>query len=142
MEANYIAGTPYVGQNLRIYAGPGGHRGEFTAWDPVAKPGWKVTEMFPVWSGALVTAGDVVFYGTMDGWFRALDAKTGSKLWEFKTGSGIISQPVSYKGPDGKQYIAVLSGVGQWAGAIVVGKLNAKDGTGALGFLNAMSDLP
>jgi lanthanide-dependent methanol dehydrogenase len=95
VEANYIAGTPYVGQNVRMYAGPGGHRGEFSAWDPVAaKAVWTVKEMFPAWSGAVVTAGDVVFYGTMDGWFRALDAKTGTKLWEFKVGSGIISQPI------------------------------------------------
>jgi alcohol dehydrogenase (cytochrome c) len=143
VEANYIAGTPYVGQNVRMYAGPGGHRGEFSAWDPVAaKAVWTVKEMFPAWSGAVVTAGDVVFYGTMDGWFRALDARTGAKLWEFKTGSGIISQPITYKGPDGKQYIAVLSGVGGWSGAIVAGTLNAADGTGALGFLNAMADLP
>ena len=143
MEANYIAGTPYVGQNVRMYPGPGGHRGEFSAWDPVAaKTVWTVKEMFPAWSGAVVTAGDVVFYGTMDGWFRALDAKTGTKLWEFKAGSGIISQPITYKGPDGKQYVAVLSGVGGWAGAIVAGMLNAADGTGALGFLNAMADLP
>ena len=143
VEANYIAGTPYVGQNVRMYAGPGGHRGEFSAWDPVAaKAVWTVKEMFPAWSGAVVTAGDVVFYGTMDGWFRALDAKTGTKLWEFKAGSGIISQPITYKGPDGKQYVAVLSGVGGWAGAIVAGMLNAADGTGALGFLNAMADLP
>jgi lanthanide-dependent methanol dehydrogenase len=131
------------GQNVRMYAGPGGHRGEFSAWDPVAaKAVWTVKEMFPAWSGAVVTAGDVVFYGTMDGWFRALDAKTGTKLWEFKVGSGIISQPITYEGPDGKQYVAVLSGVGGWAGAIVAGMLNAADGTGALGFLNAMSDLP
>jgi lanthanide-dependent methanol dehydrogenase len=143
VEANYIAGTPFVGQNVRMYAGPGGHRGEFSAWDPVAaKAVWTVKEMFPAWSGALVTAGDVVFYGTMDGWFRALDAKTGAKLWEFKAGSGIIAQPVTYKGPDGKQYVAVLSGVGGWSGAIVAGTLNADDGTGALGFLNAVADLP
>lgn len=143
VEANYIAGTPYVGQNVRMYPGPGGNRGEFSAWDPVsAKTMWSVKEIFPAWSGALVTAGDVVFYGTMDGWFRAVDAKTGTKLWEFKVGSGIISQPITYKGPDGKQYIAVLSGVGGWAGAIVAGTLNPADGTGALGFLNAMADLP
>ncbi len=143
VNANYIAGTPYVGENVRMYAGPGGQRGEFTAWDPVAaKAVWSVKESFPAWSGAMVTAGDVVFYGTMDGWFRALDAKTGTKLWEFKTGSGIISQPITYKGPDGKQYVAVLSGVGGWAGAIVAGNLNPADGTGALGFLNAMADLP
>ena len=98
--------------------------------------------MFPAWSGAVVTAGDVVFYGTMDGWFKALDARNGSPLWQFKVGSGIIGQPVVYKGPDGKEYVAVLSGVGGWSGAIVSGTLNGKDGTGALGFLNAMTDLP
>jgi lanthanide-dependent methanol dehydrogenase len=143
LQANYIAGTPYVGANVRMYPGPGGNRGEFSAWDPVsAKAVWTVKESFPAWSGALVTAGDVVFYGTMEGWFKALDARTGKLLWQFKTGSGIISQPISYKGPDGKQYIAVLSGVGGWAGAIVAGGLNSKDGTAALGFVNAMADLP
>jgi alcohol dehydrogenase (cytochrome c) len=142
LQANYIAGTPYVGANVRMYAGPGGHRGEFSAWDPVNnKAVWTVKEMFPAWSGAVVTAGDVVFYGTMDGWFKALDARSGTLLWQFKAGSGIVSQPVTYKGPDGKQYVAVLSGVGGWAGAVVAGGLNTKDGTGALGFSNAMTDL-
>ena len=141
-QANYIAGTPYVGANVRMYAGPGGNRGEFTAWDPVnAKPVWKVKEDFPAWSGALATAGDVVFYGTMDGWFKALDAHNGNLLWRFKVGSGIIAQPVTYKGPDGKQYVAVLSGVGGWSGAVVSGGLNTQDGTAALGFVNAMPDL-
>ncbi|MFN2603108.1 MAG: methanol/ethanol family PQQ-dependent dehydrogenase [Gemmatimonadaceae bacterium] len=143
VEANYIAGTPYVGANVKMYSGPGGHRGEFTAWDPVAqKPVWQVNEIFPVWSGALVTGGDVVFYGTMDGWFKALDARTGQELWKFKTGSGIIGQPISYRGPDGKQYIAILSGVGGWSGAIVAGDLDPRDSTAALGFAAAMKDLP
>ena len=140
---SYIAGTPYVGADLKMYPGPGGHRGEFTAWDPVARrKAWVVTESFPVWSGALVTAGDVVFYGTMEGWFKALDATTGALLWQFKTDSGIIGQPVSYRGPDGKQYIAILSGVGGWAGAIVSGNLDPNDATGGGGFVNAMKDLP
>jgi alcohol dehydrogenase (cytochrome c) len=142
LQANYIAGTPYVGMNVRMYAGPGGNRGEFSAWDPAqAKTVWAVKEMFPAWSGAVATAGDVVFYGTMDGWFKALDDRSGKLLWQFKVGSGIISQPVTYKGPDGKQYVAVLSGVGGWAGGIVAGGLNPVDGTAALGFVNAMSDL-
>lgn len=141
-QANYIAGTPFVGMNVRMYAGPGGNRGVFSAWDPVqAKTVWSINEMFPVWSGALATAGDVVFYGSMDGWFKAVDARNGHPLWQFKVGSGIIGQPVSYKGPDGKQYVAILSGVGGWSGAIVSGGLNAVDGTAALGFVNAMSDL-
>jgi lanthanide-dependent methanol dehydrogenase len=143
LEANYIAGTPYVGMNVRMKAGPGGHRGEFIAWDPVAaRPAWKLKERFPVWSGALVTAGDVVFFGTMDGWFRAVDANTGEQLWQYQTGSGIISQPTTFRGPDGKQYVAVVSGVGGWAGAIVAGGLDPRDSTAALGFAAAMADLP
>jgi lanthanide-dependent methanol dehydrogenase len=141
--ANYIAGTPYVGATVRMYNGPGGHGGEFTAWDPIAgKVVWSNPDRFPVWSGALATAGDVVFYGTLDGWFKAVDAHSGQLLWQFKTGSGIIGQPISYKGPDGKQYVAVLSGVGGWAGAIVAGGLDPRDQSAALGFVGAMQDLP
>jgi lanthanide-dependent methanol dehydrogenase len=142
-EASYIAGTPFVGADVKMYAGPGGHRGVFTAWDPVAaRKVWEIQEDFPVWSGALVTAGDVVFYGTMDGWFKALDAKSGKELWKFKADSGIIGQPVAYRGPDGKQYVAVLAGVGGWAGAIVSGKLDPRDAGAANGFVYAMRDLP
>ena len=141
-EANYIAGTPFVGVNNYMKPGPGGNRGWFTAWDVQhGKPVWRVPEKFPAWSGALVTAGDVVFYGTMDGWFKALDATSGKLLWQFKAGSGIIGQPITYKGPDGKQYVAVLSGVGGWAGAIVSGDLDPRDGSSALGMVNAMRDL-
>ncbi len=141
-EVSYIAGTPYVGADVKMYAGPGGHRGAFTAWDPIAgRMVWQIPENFPVWSGALVTAGDVAFYGTMDGRFKAVDAKTGKELWQFKTVSGVIGQPVSYRGPDGNQYIAVLAGVGGWAGAVVAANLDARDGTAALGFANAMKDL-
>jgi lanthanide-dependent methanol dehydrogenase len=143
VTANYIAGTPYVGENVRFYAGPGGHMGEFTAWDPIhAKAVWVLKDKFPFWSGALATAGNVVFFGTMDGWFKAIDAVSGQELWKFKTGSGIIGQPVTYKGPDGKQYVAVLSGVGGWAGAVVSAGLDTRDSTAALGFANAMQQLP
>jgi PQQ-dependent dehydrogenase (methanol/ethanol family) len=141
-EVSYIAGTPYVGANVVMYGGEGGNRGVFTAWDPVRRTkAWEIKEDLPVWSGALTTAGDLVFYGTMDGWFKAVDARTGQLLWRFKTGSGIIGQPVAYKGPDGREYIAVLSGVGGWAGAIVSGNLDPRDPTAALGFANATQDL-
>jgi alcohol dehydrogenase (cytochrome c) len=143
VEANYIAGTPFVGMNVKMFPGPGGNRGLFDAWDPVArKVVWSIKESFPVWSGALATAGNVVFYGTMEGWFKAVDARTGQELWKFKTGSGIIGQPVSYRGPDGKQYIAILSGVGGWSGAIVAGGIDPRDSSAALGFVNVMTDLP
>jgi PQQ-dependent dehydrogenase (methanol/ethanol family) len=142
-DTSYIAGTPYVGLDNKINPGPGGNRGAFTAWDVAAgRKRWSIPERFPVWSGALATAGDVVFYGTMDGWFKAVDARSGTPLWQFKVGSGIIGQPVSYRGPDGKQYIAVLSGVGGWAGAIVAGGLDPRDASAATGFVNVTRDLP
>jgi PQQ-dependent dehydrogenase (methanol/ethanol family) len=143
MQANYISGTPYVGADVKMYAGPGGNRGVFTAWDPIRnRKVWEIKEDLPVWSPALVTAGGIVFYGTMDGWFKAVDARDGKLLWQFKAGSGIIAQPISYKGPDGRQYIAVICGVGGWSGAIVSGQMDPRDPTGALGFANAMKDLP
>jgi PQQ-dependent dehydrogenase (methanol/ethanol family) len=142
-DANYIAGTPYVGANVRMYAGPGGHRGVVTAWDPVRRRAvWTRKEEFPVWSGAVVTAGDVLFHGTMDRWFRALDARTGEILWQTRLGSGVIGQPITYKGPDGKQYVAVLAGVGGWAGAVALGLYPERDPHIALGFPAAVPDLP
>ena len=95
-----------------------------------------------MWSGALATAGDVIFYGTMDRWFKAVHARTGELLWQFEVESGIIGQPVTYRGPDGKQYVAILAGVGGWAGAIVAAGLDARDASSALGITNAMKDLP
>jgi alcohol dehydrogenase (cytochrome c) len=142
VQTSYIAGTPYVGAEVRMTGGPGGHLGEFSAWDIIAgKEIWSIKERFPVWSGAMATAGGLVFYGTMDGWFKAVDAKTGQVLWQYQTGSGIVGQPTTFKGPDGHQYIAILSGVGGWAGAIVSGDLDPRDGTAALGFVNVMKDL-
>ena len=142
-QANYVSGTPYVGAEVRMKAGPGGNAGVLTAWDVAAnKPVWEVKETFPLWSGALVTAGNVVFYGTLDGWFKAVDARTGKPLWRFKTASGIVGQPTTYKGPDGKQYVAILSGVGGWVGAIVAGDLDRRDTSAALGMVGATASLP
>jgi len=143
MATSFIAGTPYMGAIIKMKTGPGsGNRGRVTAWDPVAgRAAWTVDEDFPVWSGALATAGDLVFYGTMDGWFKAVDAKSGKLLWRFKTESGIVGQPVAYRGPDGKEYIAVLSGVGGWAGSIAFDDIDARDGSAAGGFAGAIGDL-
>lgn len=141
-EVNYIAGTPYVGAEVRMKPGPGGHRGVFQAWNVAeGRSVWSIKETFPVWSGAVVTAGDVVFYGTMEGWFKAVHAVTGEVLWQFKTGSGIIGQPTTYRGPDGHQYVAIISGVGGWAGAVVSGDLDPRDATAALGFAAVTGDL-
>src|SRR2546422_261919 len=59
-----------------------------------------------------LTAGDVVWYGTLDGWLKAANARTGTVLWKFKVGSGVVANPITYAGPDGKQYVAVYAGIG------------------------------
>jgi glucose dehydrogenase len=124
VEANYIAGTPYVGANVKMYAGPGRQSRRVHAWDPVRARGVEIKENFPVWSGALVTAGDVVFYGTMDGWFKAVDARTGELLWQFKTAPGSSASRSPIAGPTASSTSPCSSGVGGWAGAIVAGDLD------------------
>jgi alcohol dehydrogenase (cytochrome c) len=99
------------------HAGPGGNWGEFIAWDPVkGKRVWSLKEDMMTWSGVVVTGSDLVFYGTLDGWFRAVDARTGKVLWSHKVGSAIMSQPIAFMGPDKREYVAVYSGVGGGAG--------------------------
>ncbi len=110
---SYIRGAPYDGMEMTRHPAPGGNWGEFMAWDPVAgKKMWAIKEHFMTMSGVLATAGDVVFYGTADGWFRSVDAKSGTVLWSYKLGSGVIGQPMTYLGPDKRQYVAVYSGIG------------------------------
>jgi len=141
VEVKYAAGQPYVGAIVRMFPGPGGNRGAFIAWDPVAgKIMWSDKENLASYGGALATAGDIVFYGTMEGWLKAVDSKTGKLLWEYKTPSGIIGNPMTYVGPDGKQYVAVLSGIGGWAGIGVAAGIGAEDPTAGLGALGAFGD--
>src|SRR5256885_8439416 len=99
----------------------------FRSWNAAAgKQVWAIREKCPVWSGALATAGGLVFYGTLDGWFKAVDAKTGSALWKFKVGSGVVGNPITFTGPDGKQYLAVYAGIGgDWA--LLAGDLPSGD---------------
>ena len=86
-RVSYTAGQAYVGATLSMYPAPGGNdMGNFIAWD--ASKGeivWSNPELFSVWSGALATAGDVVFYGTLEGYLKAVDAHTGRELYSFKT---------------------------------------------------------
>jgi alcohol dehydrogenase (cytochrome c) len=109
----YIPSTPYDGMDMNRYPAPGGNLGEFIAWNPVTgKKVWGIKEIYMTMSGVLATAGDVVFYGTTDGWFRAVDARSGKVLWSQKLGSGIIGQPITFLGLDHRQYIAISAGVG------------------------------
>ncbi|MDX1406229.1 MAG: PQQ-dependent dehydrogenase, methanol/ethanol family, partial [Woeseiaceae bacterium] len=112
-DAVYIRGTPYIGASVPYSPGPGGFMGAFIAWDAAqGKRVWSIEEKYPVWSGSVVTAGDVAFYGTLDGWFKAANARTGEPLWKFKVGSGVVGAPITYRAPDGKQYVAVYAGIG------------------------------
>ena len=114
-KVSYIPGTPYDGMEMYRHSvdGKDGNWGALIAWDPVAgKRAWVIPEKFMVMSGTIATAGDLVFYGTTDGWFRAIDALNGKVLWQQKLSSGVIGQPITYLGPDGRQYVAVASGVG------------------------------
>lgn len=112
-DVSYIPSSPFDGMDMKRYPAPGGNLGEFIAWNPVTgKKVWGVKEVYLTMSGVLATAGDVVFYGTTDGWFRGVDARSGRVLWSQKLGSGIIGQPITYLGPDHRQYIAIYAGVG------------------------------
>jgi PQQ-dependent dehydrogenase, methanol/ethanol family len=135
-RVSYTAGQPYVGATLSMYPAPNSHggMGNFIAWD--GKKGeikWSLPEQFSVWSGALATAGDVVFYGTLEGYLKAVDAETGKELYKFKTPSGIIGNVTTYE-HGGKQYIAILSGIGGWAGiGLAAGLTDPNAGLGAVG---------
>ncbi len=135
-KVSYTAGQPYVGATLSMYPAPNSHggMGNFIAWDAgEGKIVWSKPEPFSVWSGALSTAGDIVFYGTLEGYLKAVDPKDGKELFKFKTPSGIIGNVMTYTHKD-KQYVAILSGIGGWAGiGLAAGLTNPNDGLGAVG---------
>jgi PQQ-dependent dehydrogenase (methanol/ethanol family) len=145
-EVEYVAGQPYVGATLSMF--PAGRAlgndstdmGNFIAWDATkGEIKWSIPERFSVWSGALATAGDVVFYGTLEGHLKAVDAATGDELYSFKTPSGIIGNVNTWE-YDGKQYVGVLSGVGGWAGiGMAAGLEGDTEGLGAVGGYRSLS---
>ncbi len=140
-RVGYTAGQPYVGATLKLYPAPAGQgfeepgvMGSLTAWDGITgKVVWALPERFSVWSGVLATAGGVVFYGTLEGYLKAVDATTGEELYRFKTPSGIVGNVTTYR-HGGRQYVAVLSGIGGWAGiGLAAGLTDPYDGSGAVG---------
>jgi lanthanide-dependent methanol dehydrogenase len=140
--ATRIAGTPFIGAGTPYYAGPAGKNlGGFMAWDAATgKRVWETQEPYPAWSGALVTAGDVAFYGTLDGWFKVVDAKTGKLLSKFKVGSGVVGNPITYRGPDGKQYVAIYAGIGgDWF--LIAGDVRSDDPADVRPAADFMKDL-
>jgi glucose dehydrogenase len=145
-EVEYVAGQPYVGAVLTMFPAGQATRdgttnlGNFIAWNATeGKIVWSKSEPFSVWSGALATAGDVVFYGTLEGYLKAVDATTGQELYRFKTPSGIIGNVNTWT-HGGKQYVGVLSGIGGWAGiGMAAGLEGATDGLGAVGAYRSLA---
>jgi lanthanide-dependent methanol dehydrogenase len=129
VPAARLKGTPFMGITSPYFPGPGGKLGSFLAWDAArGTKVWENKEPFPNWSGALVTAGDVAFYGTLDGWFKSVDARTGKVLSKFKVGSGVVGNPITFRAPDGRQYVAVYAGIGgDWA--LLAGDTRSDDPT-------------
>ena len=138
----YKGGFPYVGAILSMYpADHGNTRGRLIAYDSISgQTKWSVDDTFQVYSGPLTTDGDVVFYGTLDGWFKAVDEATGKELYRFHAPSGIIGNPITYA-YQGKQYVAVLSGVGGWAAiGLAEGLTKGTEGLGAVGLTTSLAD--
>jgi alcohol dehydrogenase (cytochrome c) len=62
----------------------------------------------------LTTGGNLVFWGTPEGYLKAADARTGKVVWQYQTGSGVVAPPITWE-QDGEQYVSVVSG---WGGAV------------------------
>jgi alcohol dehydrogenase (cytochrome c) len=112
---SYKKGAAYLGAGFTMRPLFEDHIGSLRAIDPkTGKVAWEVKNNAPLWGGVLTTAGDLVFWGTPEGYLKAADAKTGKVLWQFQTGSGVVAPPITWSdGAD--QYVSVVSG---WGGAV------------------------
>ena len=141
-SVKYKGGFPYVGALLSMYpADHGNVRGRLIAFDQVSgETKWSINDMFQDYSGPLTTDAGVLFYGTLGGWFKAVDQASGKILYQFHTPSGIIGNPITYM-HKGKQYVAVLTGVGGWAAiGLAEGLTKSSEGLGAVGLTASLND--
>lgn len=111
----YKKGAAYLGAGFTIKTIDDSYIGAMRAIDPkTGKIVWEQKNNAPLWGGVLTTGGNLVFWGTPEGFLKAADAKTGKVVWQFQTGSGIVAPPVTWE-DGGEQYVAVVSG---WGGAV------------------------
>jgi len=141
----YRAGQFFVGATLWMYPGPKGDRqnylglGQIKAYNAISgEYKWEKMERFSVWGGTLSTAGNLVFYGTLDGFIKARNSDTGDLLWKYKLPSGVIGHPMTYE-HKGTQYVAIMYGVGGWPGVGLV--FDLQDPTAGLGAVGAFKNL-
>jgi PQQ-dependent dehydrogenase (methanol/ethanol family) len=141
-SVKYKGGFPYVGALLSMYpADHGDVRGRLIAFNQVTgETKWAINDLFQDYSGPLTTDSGVLFYGTLGGWFKAVDTASGKVLYQFHTPSGIIGNPITYM-HKGKQYVAVLTGVGGWAAiGLAEGLTKGSEGLGAVGLTASLND--
>ena len=111
----YKKGAAFLGAGFTSKPINDDYIGALRAMDPkTGKIAWEVKNNAPLWGGVLATAGDLVFYGTPEGYLKAVDAKSGKEMWKFQTGSGVVAPPITWQ-EGGTQYVAVVSG---WGGAV------------------------
>jgi len=111
----YKKGAAYLGAGFTIKPLNEDYIGSLRAFDPkTGKMAWEVKNGAPLWGGVLTTGGNLVFWGTPEGYLKAADAKTGKVVWEFQTGSGVVAPPITWM-QGGEQYVSVVSG---WGGAV------------------------
>lgn len=111
----YKKGAAYLGAGFTIKPLNEDYIGSLRAFDPkTGKMAWEVKNGAPLWGGVLTTGGNLVFWGTPEGYLKAADAKTGKVVWQFQTGSGIVAPPITWM-QGGEQYVGVVSG---WGGAV------------------------
>ncbi|VFU10658.1 PQQ-dependent dehydrogenase, methanol/ethanol family [Methylocella tundrae] len=141
-QITYAAGQPYTGADTAVYPEKGEtNMGALIGWDAASKRVvWSDPEPFAVASGVLATAGGLVFYGTLEGYLKAVDARSGKELYRFKTPSGIIGDVTSFE-RNGRQYIAVLSGAGGWSGVgLTAGLTHSDEGANSPGVYAALAN--
>lgn len=108
-EAEYAPGKLFMGAGRRPVPGEEPW-GALRALQPMSgELQWEFKVHSPPWAGLLSTAGGLVFSGTMEGDFFAVDAFTGKLLWRFQTGGMIYANPISYLS-EGRQYVAIAAG--------------------------------
>ena len=144
IEANYIAGTPYLGADVKMYPGPGGYQGELVGVGRRAQPqgvgrqGRRSSRSTAACSRPAATSSST---GRWTAGSRRSTRAPAPSCGSSTCASGIVGNPITYLGPDGKQYVAVYSGIGGWMGAVAFPDVSADDPYAALGVVGAMKDI-
>jgi lanthanide-dependent methanol dehydrogenase len=130
-KAQFISGAPYMGMDMSLNLQPGATgAGTLMAWDLYNhKPAWKVDEAYSLYGGILSTAGDLVFYTTLDKRLKAVSAQDGAKITPANPNGGplfkatlacsSVGNPMTFS-DGGQQFVAVYSGIAKGTGMMAI----------------------